>query len=88
MKTIVITGANRGLGLEFTRQYLEAGNRVIATARHPEQSRELSQLKSHYGEKLMIYTLDVTDDASRNAFSRTVGNKVIHLLINNVGNVR
>lgn len=85
MKTILITGANRGLGLEFTRQYLEAGNRVIATARDLETAEQLSQLKNQYDDMLLLYSLDVTDPQSRQALSRAVGNKVIHLLINNAG---
>ncbi len=85
MKTILITGANRGLGLEFTHQYLEAGNRVIATARDLETAEQLSQLKNQYGDMLLLYSLDVTDPQSRQALSHAVGNKVIHLLINNAG---
>lgn len=85
MKTILITGANRGLGLEFTRQYLEAGHRVIATARQMEQAEELSLLKNQYQDMLVLYSLDVTDPDSRQALSKAVGNRVIHLLINNAG---
>lgn len=85
MKTVFITGANRGLGLEFSRQYLAAGNRVIATARNPEDSEGLQALKTEYGEHLSLYPLDVTDADSRAAVSDAVGDRVIHLLINNAG---
>ncbi|HAG94931.1 MAG: short-chain dehydrogenase [Pseudomonadales bacterium] len=85
MKTVFITGANRGLGLEFSRQYLAAGNRVIATARNPEDSEGLQALKKEYGEHLSLYPLDVTDANSRAAVSDAVGDRVIHLLINNAG---
>lgn len=85
MKTILITGASRGLGLEFTRQYLAADNRVIATARHPDQSDGLQTLKQEFGNNLTLHALDVTDQASRRALSDAVGDKVIHLLINNAG---
>lgn len=85
MKTVFITGANRGLGLEFSRQYLAAGNRVIATARNPEDSEGLQALKTEYGEHLSLYPLDVTDANSRAAVSDAVGDRVIHLLINNAG---
>lgn len=85
MKTILITGANRGLGLEFTRQYLEAGHRVIATAREPDSCEPLQDLKSRFGDALHLFTLDVVDGNSRKALSNSVGNKIIHLLINNAG---
>ena len=43
--TVFITGANRGIGLEFTKQYLERGWTVIATARKPEMAEDLKQLE-------------------------------------------
>lgn len=85
MKTVFITGASRGLGLEFSKQYLAAGNRVIATARDPEQSAGLQSLLQEYGDNLKIHALDVTSEQSRRAVSEAVGDKVIHLLINNAG---
>jgi len=85
MKTVFITGANRGLGLEFSRQYLAAGDRVIATARDPEHSESLQALKQEFGDNLSLYTLDVTDANSREAVSDAVGERVIHVLINNAG---
>ncbi len=85
MKTVFITGASRGLGLEFCRQYLAAGNRVIATARHPDQSEGLQSLQQEYGDNLMVYGLDVADEQSRRSVSDAVGDRVIHLLINNAG---
>ena len=85
MKTVFITGTSRGLGLEFTKQYLAAGNRVIATARHPEQSEGLQALKQEYADNLTLLALDVTDEASRRQASNAVGDRVIHLLVNNAG---
>ena len=85
MKTVFITGASRGLGLEFSKQYLAAGNRVIATARNPEQSAGLQSLQQEYADNLKIYTLDVTSEQSRRAVSEAVGDRVIHVLINNAG---
>src|SRR3982751_6634612 len=55
MPTVLITGANRGLGLEFARQYSTEGWRVIATARDPTQADELQQLK------VRIEPLDLRD---------------------------
>ncbi|MBA57281.1 MAG: short-chain dehydrogenase [Pseudomonadales bacterium] len=85
MKTVFITGASRGLGLEFSKQYLAAGHRVIATARNPEQSEGLQRLHQEYGDNLKTYALDVTSEPSRNKVSEAVGDRVIHLLINNAG---
>jgi len=85
MKTVFITGASRGLGLEFCRQYLAAGHRVFATARNPEASAGLQTLQQQYGDNLLVHALDVTDAASRKAVAAAVGDKVIHLLINNAG---
>ncbi|MAR92316.1 MAG: SDR family oxidoreductase [Pseudomonadota bacterium] len=85
MKTILITGTNRGLGLEFTRQYLQEGQRVIATARQPEAAAELQALRESYPDTLTLQALDVTDPESREALSEAVGDRVIHLLINNAG---
>ncbi|MET4710381.1 SDR family NAD(P)-dependent oxidoreductase [Endozoicomonas lisbonensis] len=45
-KTIVITGANRGLGLEFCKQYLADGHKVYACCRSPESAGELLKLKA------------------------------------------
>lgn len=55
METILITGAGRGLGLEFARQYAAEGARVIATVRKPEAGRALAELGAQ------VHLLDVTD---------------------------
>ena len=57
MPTVLITGANRGLGLEFARQYAGEGWRVIATCRDPENAIELARLEG----KVEIYALDIGD---------------------------
>lgn len=85
MKTVLVTGANRGLGLEFTRQYLEQGVRVIATVREPAKATELQALGHQYENRLTIKTLDVSDAASRKAFAESITECPIHLLINNAG---
>ncbi len=87
MKTILITGANRGLGLEFTRQYLDSGNRVIATCRNPSQAETLQGLKSSGGERLSIHTLDVSNEESIAQTADEVARcfDAIDILINNAG---
>lgn len=78
-KTVLITGANRGLGLEFARQYADAGWRVIGTARKPEKAKELADL----GVRLM--QLDVADAASVAKLAADLDDQPIDLLINNAG---
>ena len=55
MKTVLITGTNKGIGLEFTRQYLQDGYAVIATCRNPDQAQDLQALAVHYPDTLTIY---------------------------------
>lgn len=85
MKTVVITGANRGIGLEFVKQYLGSGYSVIAGARNPDAADELQKLTAQFQKQLKILPLDVADEASRKAFVATIGDQIIHLLINNAG---
>ena len=58
MPNVLITGANRGIGLEFTRQYAGAGWRVFATCRHPAEADTLQDLASR--ENIGVHRLDVT----------------------------
>lgn len=78
-KTVIITGANRGLGLEFARQYAEAGAKVIGTARRPDAAEELAATGAR------VVQLDVTDDESVAAFAEAVGEEPVALLVNNAG---
>jgi NAD(P)-dependent dehydrogenase (short-subunit alcohol dehydrogenase family) len=78
-KTVLITGANRGLGLEFARQYEKAGWSVIGTARKPDTAADLKAL----GARVM--QLDVADDASVKRLAASLENHPIDLLINNAG---
>ena len=81
-QTILITGANRGIGLEFTRQYLEAGNHVIACCRDPQQAPALQQMIQAYPGSSII-SLDVCRQASIFKLKETVGKQAIDILINN-----
>ena len=83
MKTMVITGANRGIGLDFVRQYQEEGWNMIAGCRAPEAATELNKLqeKGH----LMVLPLDVANPVSRQNFCRALGSQPVHLYINNAG---
>jgi NAD(P)-dependent dehydrogenase (short-subunit alcohol dehydrogenase family) len=59
MPSILVTGSNRGLGLEWVRQYAMEGWRVFATCRHPAEAPDLSRL-ARDNSKLSIHRLDVT----------------------------
>ncbi|MEM8682520.1 MAG: SDR family oxidoreductase [Pseudomonadota bacterium] len=78
-KTVVITGANRGIGLEFARQYASDGWTVIGTARSPDRADDLK------GLDVEILQLDVTVPASVDAFAAALEGRSVDLLINNAG---
>lgn len=84
MKTVLITGANRGLGLEFCRQYTHDDWRVIATCRQPDTAKELNDLARQYAN-IKIHALDVADFSQIDALSQTLANESIDVLINNAG---
>jgi NAD(P)-dependent dehydrogenase (short-subunit alcohol dehydrogenase family) len=64
MRFCLVTGANRGLGLEFTRQLLARGDRVVATCRHPGKAAALNALAGEYPGRLHVLPLDVSDPKS------------------------
>ncbi len=80
MPTVLVTGANRGLGLEFARQYAAAGWQVIATCREPGRAAALKSLPG-----VSVESLDITDGASIAALARRLGNAAIDLLLLNAG---
>ena len=84
MSTILVTGANRGIGLEFVKQYLKKGDSVIATYREEESSKELINL-SQNKSNLEILKLDVASDASMESFCQHLGDQPIDIFINNAG---
>ena len=82
MPTALITGANRGLGLEFSRQYLGDGWRVIAGCREPGEADALQQLAT---DGLQIAKIDVADHDSIENAASDIGDQPIDVLINNAG---
>jgi len=77
MPTVMITGASRGLGLEFARQYSEDGWKVIATCRKPKEFC--------CGNDVRVEKLDITDESSISALAKKLEGEPIDLLINNAG---
>ena len=82
--TVLITGANRGIGYELARQYAERGWTVIATARRPEDAPDLQKLAAERNN-VRIEKLDVTSDRSVRALASRFRGIPIDVLINNAG---
>ncbi len=81
---MLITGANRGIGLEFVRQYLADGWEVIATCRDPKKATDLETLANE-NHKLSIYPLDISQPEQIDQLAKAIGNQPIDHLINNAG---
>ena len=81
MPTVLITGANRGLGWEYARQYANEGWRVIATCRDPQNAMELSSLEGD----LEIHALDIGDHEKILSLANSLRKEAIDLLLNNAG---
>jgi NAD(P)-dependent dehydrogenase (short-subunit alcohol dehydrogenase family) len=85
MPSTLITGANRGLGFEFARQYLADGWQVYAACRNPQSASELRRLADASDDKLQILALDVIDPVSVQGAAAKLDGQAIDLLLNNAG---
>ncbi len=87
MKTILATGASRGIGLEWTRQCLDRGHRLIATCRNPEGAGDLNALGEAHAGRLEVLPLDVEDESSVQSLFQKLDQRdeTVDLLFNNAG---
>jgi len=83
MATVLITGANKGIGLQLTRLYAEAGNKVVACCRNPDGADDLKALEGD----IEIKQLEVGDDAAVAALGTDLSGVPIDILVNNAGTV-
>jgi NAD(P)-dependent dehydrogenase (short-subunit alcohol dehydrogenase family) len=86
-QTILITGANRGIGLEFARQYLSRGDRVLGTCRDPKKAADLNKLAKAHHDRLLVVPMDVADENSIRSAREAIKPHAqsLDLLINNAG---
>ncbi|MEY9126990.1 SDR family oxidoreductase [Bradyrhizobium yuanmingense] len=85
MSTVLITGANRGIGLALAQQYATEGAEVLGCCRHPTKADELKALAASSSGRVRIIPLDVADESSIASLKRTLGDQPIDILINNAG---
>ena len=85
MSCVFFTGANRGIGLEFVRQYAADGWRVIATCRDLDSAADLARIAEESDGRVARHSLDVTDASSVAAVAEALASASIDVLINNAG---
>lgn len=87
-ETVLITGANQGIGLEFAKEYAARGWTVIATHRRTSTPEELATLAAKYPKTVRVERMDVTDAAQIKALGVKLKGVPIDVLLNNAGLVR
>lgn len=85
MSTVLITGANRGIGLALARQYAAEAADVFACCRDPAKADDLKRLATSSGGRVRVIPLDVADEYSIVSLKRALGDQPIDILINNAG---
>ncbi|ADE53519.1 SDR family NAD(P)-dependent oxidoreductase [Coraliomargarita akajimensis] len=85
MKTALITGADKGLGLGHANFLLAQGYRVVATSREPADSDTFQALQARHGDQFVPVRLDVLSDQSISALAATLEGETFDLVINNAG---
>src|SRR4029434_6583572 len=79
VSTVVVTGANRGLGLELARVYASRGDRVIAACRNPAAADELAAVTDN------VHAVDMGDEHSITDFVDDIGDQPVDIVLNNAG---
>lgn len=85
MKTVLITGTNRGIGLEFAKQYADDGWRVFACCRDPAGADALNRLAGQHPQRISIHALNVVNHQQIEQLAHSLAGQAIDLLINNAG---
>jgi NAD(P)-dependent dehydrogenase (short-subunit alcohol dehydrogenase family) len=85
MNTVLITGANRGIGLEMATQYARDGDAVLACCRDPQSADALNALARQSDGRVTVHAMDVADENSIRAAAKAIGDRPIDILINNAG---
>jgi NAD(P)-dependent dehydrogenase (short-subunit alcohol dehydrogenase family) len=85
MTSILVTGANRGIGFEFVRQYAPEGARIFACCRQPDKADALKKIAAAWDGRVTLHELDVTNDSAIAALARDLQNEPLDILINNSG---
>ena len=85
MTDVLVTGANRGLGLGFVKNYLGKNVNVVGTTRDLKSSKELLALKEKFPNNLEIFELDLLKESAGDTLANFLGERPIDILINNAG---
>lgn len=85
MPTLLITGANRGIGLELCKQYAGLGWNVHAACRVPDEAAELNKLATDSKGLVSVHALEVTNEKQMDALKKELKGKPVDILLNNAG---
>jgi NAD(P)-dependent dehydrogenase (short-subunit alcohol dehydrogenase family) len=85
VSSVVVSGANRGIGLELCRQYAAEGWTVHAGCRNPGRAAALREVEKAHGARVIVHSLDVTEPASVARMASALGDAPLDVLVNNAG---